>query len=143
MPVPALTHKLKKYRRRFGVSPPRVVVRRHMPLSLLWLFSVLFAVVMFGVGWLASNYWRKESGGGVGVRGELQLHHEELASLRSMAGTGQNALSIERAAHQHLLFRISVLEAENSALKEELRIFERLLPPDSEGGNRPNKKVSR
>lgn len=145
MPVPALTLKLKKYRRRFGVLSPRVVVRRHMPLPLLWLFFVLFAFAMFGLGWFASNSWRAGSGGSgeAGMRGQLQLDHDELASLRSVAGAGQNALSIERAAHQHLLLKIGTLEAENSALKEELRVFERLLPPDSEGGTRANRRSVR
>lgn len=142
MPVPVLTRKLKKYRRRFGVLSPRVVVRRHMPLPLLWLFFMLFAFAMFGLGWFASNSWRA-GGGEAGMRGQLQLHHDELAFLRSVAGAGQNALSIERAAHQHLLLKIGTLEAENSALKEELRIFERLLPPDSEEGVRANRRSVR
>lgn len=145
MPTPALTLKLKKYRRRFGVLSPRVVIRQHMPLSWFWLFSILFAFVMFGLGWFAANNW------GVGVKGgsetdllrQLQLQHDELALLRSVAGSAQNALSIERAAHQQLLLKIGVLEAENVALKEEIKILERLMPPGSETDLRANKKNSR
>lgn len=143
MPVSALTLKLKKYRRRFGVLSPRVVVRQHMPLSWFWLFSILFAFVMFGLGWLTANYWgpRVKVVGETDLLRQLQLQHDELALLRSVAGSAQNALSIERAAHQQLLLKIGVLEAENGALKEEMKILERLMPPGSETDLRANKKI--
>ena len=48
--------------------------------------------------------------------------------MRSTAGTGQNAVSIERAAQQQLLGRIHSLETENAALKEDILLFERLIP---------------
>lgn len=145
MPTPALTLKLKKYRRRFGVLSPRVVVRQHMPLSWFWLFSILFAFVMFGVGWFAANYWGAgmKWGGETDLLGQLQLQRDELVLLRSVAGSAQNALSIERAVHQQLLLKIGALEAENGALKEEMKILERLMPPGSETDLRANKKNSR
>lgn len=145
MPTPALTLKLKKYRRRFGVLSPRVVVRQHMPLSWFWLFFIVFAFVMFGLGWFAANNWGVEvkGGGETDLLRQLQLHHDELVLLRSVAGSTQNALSIERAAHQQLLIKIGVLEAENGALKEEMKILERLMPPGSEADLRANKKNSR
>lgn len=145
MPTPALTLKLKRYRRRFGVLSPRVVVRQHMPLSWLWLSSVLLAFVMFGVGWFAANYWGPglKGAGETELHKQLQLQHDELVLLRSVAGSAQHALSIERAAHQQLLLKIGVLEAENGALKEEMKIFERLMPPGSEAELRANRKLSR
>lgn len=137
MPTPALALKLKKYRRKFGVLSPRVVVRRHLPRWLQLLGAVSFAILMFGLGWVAANYWGW--GGrfddGAEFRRQLQLQQEELALLRSVAGAGQNAVSIERATHQQLLLRISALEAENAALKEDMRIFERLIPRASEGAS--------
>lgn len=145
MPMPAITLRLKKYRRRFGVLSPRVVVRRHMPRPLLWLLAVLLAVVVFGLGWFAANYRDVGRRGAdeAGVQGQLQLQQDELTVLRSVAGSAQNALNIERASHQQLLLRIGVLEAENAALKEEVKVFERLMPPGTEAGLRANRKLSR
>lgn len=145
MPTPALTLKLRRYRRRFGVLSPRVVVRRHVSPSLLWLLFVLFAFAMFGLGWLVAHYLDAGRTGAeeVDLRRQLQLQHEELAFLRSVAGTSQNALSIERAAHQQLLLKIGVLEAENGALKEEVKVVGRLMPQGAEAELRANKKFSR
>lgn len=138
MPTPALTLKLKRFRRRFGVLSPRVVVRRHIPRVWFWLISILFAFVMFGLGWFAANYsaMGENEADWTGLHSQLQLQHDELAFLRSLAGSAQNGLSIERAAHQQLLLKIGALEAENATLKEEMRVFERLIPPGADAGKR-------
>jgi len=62
------------------------------------------------------------------LRQQLQAHDEELGVLRATAGTRQNAVSIERATQQQLLARIQYLERENGALKEDILLFERLIP---------------
>lgn len=84
-----------------------------------------------------------KGGGETDLLGQLQLQRDELVLLRSVAGSAQNALSIERAVHQQLLLKIGALEAENGALKEEMKILERLMPPGSETDLRANKKNSR
>lgn len=48
--------------------------------------------------------------------------------MRGSVGTGKNAVNIERAAQQQLVARIAALEAENAALREDMLIFERLIP---------------
>lgn len=145
MPAPALTLKLRRYRRRLGVLSPRVVVRRHVPPSLLWLFFLLFAFAMFGLGWFAAHYSDAGRRGAeeVDLRRQLQSQHDELVFLRSVAGSAQNALSIERAAHQQLLLKIGVLEAENGALKEEMKVVGRLMPQGAEAELRAHRKFSR
>ncbi len=62
------------------------------------------------------------------IRARFLTQQEELDLLRSTAGTGQNAMSIERAAQRNLLSRIKDLEQENAALKEDMLLFERLIP---------------
>jgi len=137
MPRPVLALKFNKYRRRFGVLSPRVVVRRHLPHSLLLLIVMSVASVFVGMGWVAASYFDRAGGAGeeAVLRRQLQLQYDELAFLRSVAGVGQNAVSIERATHQQLLVKISALEAENVALKEDMRIFERLIPQVSDGAS--------
>ena len=128
MPTPAVSLKLRKMRRRFGITAPRVVVRSHFP----WFWFALPALLML----LLTAAWflveRKETGE-VGrelaeLRLQLQEQRDELLLLRASAGTGQNAVSIERATQQQLLARIEGLERENQALKEDMLLFERLIP---------------
>lgn len=130
MPTPAVALKLKKFRRRFGITASRVVVRSHLP----WPWFALAAIVLFL--FLATLIWLvlRSNQVGVTVREVETLHQqfqeqrEELILLRSTAGTGQNAVSIERAAQQQLLAKLEGLERENAALKEDILLFERLIP---------------
>lgn len=128
MHAPSISLKIKRFRRHFGIGAPRVVVRRHMPWQLLLL------VVFFALGLIGSLIWIVHSGlwGSEGqlaeLRAQLRLQQDELLALRSTVGTGQNAVSMERAAQQQLLARIRDLEGENASLKEEMLVFERLVP---------------
>lgn len=130
MPNPAVSLKLKRFRRRFGISAPRVVVRSHVPWPWLVPPFILLALLVGVGGWLVAQ---KKEAGVLGAEvdslsQQLQAQREELNLLRSIAGTGQSAVSIERAAQQQLLGKIQWLEAENAALKEDILLFERLIP---------------
>ena len=130
MPTPAVALKLKQFRRRFGITASRVVVRSHLP----WQWFMLAALALLLL--LATLIWLVLRSNQVGVTGreveilreQFQEQREELISLRSTAGTGQNAVSIERAAQQQLLAKLEGLERENAALKEDILLFERLIP---------------
>jgi len=129
MPTPAVRLKFRKIRRRFGITAPRVVVRGHFP-WFWFVFPVLILVLLLMAAWLMTE--RRETGD-VGrelalLRQQFQEQREELLLLRTSAGTGQNAVSIERASQQQLLIRIQGLERENQALKEDMLLFERLIP---------------
>ena len=130
MPTPAVALKLKKFRRRFGITASRVVVRSHLPWQWLAAAALLLLIVLGVLLWLVL---RGNEAGVMGrevenLRLEFQAQREELNVLRSTAGTGQNAVSIERAAQQKLLARLEGLERENRALKEDILLFERLIP---------------
>lgn len=129
-----VTRKLKQVRRHFGVLAPRVVVRRHV--SWVWyvFLSGLFGLLVLVSGWFWAKYddaggWRQEVNL---LRHQLDVQGEELIVLRSVAGTGENAVGIERAAQQLLLSRVKGLELENAALKEDMLLFERLTRMDGE-----------
>lgn len=86
-----------------------------------------------GIWWLVQKNDECSSGEALGeLQQKMQVQAEELSRLRLIAGTGQNAVSIERAAQQQLLGRMQGLEAENALLKEELLLFERLIPVSGE-----------
>lgn len=130
MPTPAVALKLKKFRRRFGITAPRVVVRTHLPWGWLVMPAVLLLLLVVSLVWL---FMQRDISGDMGreiefLRSLLSEQGEELAMLRATVGTGQNAVSMERATQQHLLLRMRALELENVALKEDMRLFERLIP---------------
>lgn len=129
MPTPAVTLKLKRFRRRFGISAPRVVVRSHLSWRWSVLLGAVLALLLGAVGWLITQ---RNEAGVLGrelesLRQQVQAQRRELDVLRSTAGTGQNAVSIERAAQQQLLGRVRTLEAENAGLKEDVLLYERLV----------------
>ncbi|WP_415036401.1 DUF6776 family protein [Azonexus sp.] len=127
MPTPAISLRLKRFRHRFGITAPRVVVRTAYPRHWLLSMVALAAVALFALLWSV-----REHAANSGQLGELQQRvkeqHEELSLLRGSVGTGKNAVSMERAAQQQLLARIAALESENAALREDMLIFERLIP---------------
>ena len=120
MPTPAVTLRIRKFRRRFGITAPRVVVRTH--LSWQWyaggaaLILLLFLVII----WLF--FQRGETGSMEreldALRTQVRDLDGELLRLRSTAGTEQSAVQMERSTQQQLTSRIKVLELENIALKE-------------------------
>lgn len=134
MPFPAVSLRLRKIRRRFGISAPRVVVRRHMSWQLMLVVLMLFLLCVGAALWVVTQ--RNQVGFLAreleGLRSLVSLQAEELAALRSTAGTEKNAVRIEKVAQQALIARIQGLEDENAALKEETRLFERLASASAE-----------
>lgn len=136
MPTPAVALKLKQFRRRFGITAPRLVVRSHVP----WQWYVLPLVLAFLLLWVAASLiFQRSEAGVVGreleeMRERLQVQQSELDFLRSTAGTGLNAVSMERAAQQRLLLKVQALERENASLREDLLLYERLVSAPGEDG---------
>lgn len=128
MPTPAVSLRIKRFRSRFGIAAPRVVVRSALPAYWLVVGAAGFLFVLFVLLWLFRIGGLGESEKLEDLRERLSAQQAELVALRSLAGTGQSAVSMERAAQQQLVARIAELEAENAALKEDMLIFERLIP---------------
>lgn len=134
MPTPAVTLRIRKFRRRFGILAPKVVVRSHLPTRWYVLSGALLALLMLSLGWLMAQ---RSEAGELGrelamLRQKLESQSDELNVLRSSAGVEQSAVNIERAARQQFLSRIKVLESENAMLKEDILLFERLIPAAGE-----------
>lgn len=112
-------------------------MRSHVPWQWIALPAVLLALLLGTAVWLMAQ---RNEAGALGeevdrLRQQLLVQGEELDMLRSAAGTGKNAVNIERAAQQQLLGRIQRLESENSGLKEDILLFERLIPVAGEGAS--------
>lgn len=130
MPVPAVSLRLRKFRRRFGITAPRVVVRTHLP----WPWYVAGAALILVLGLVV--FWILVQRGEAGnmereldiLRAQVRDLDEELLKFRSTAGTEQSAVQMERSTQLQLSNRIKGLELENATLKEDMRLFERLIP---------------
>jgi hypothetical protein len=112
-------------------------VRSHVPWQWIALPAVLLALLLGTAVWLKAQ---RNEAGALGeevdyLRQQLLAQGEELNMLRSAAGTGKNAVNIERAAQQQLLNRIQRLESENTGLKEDILLFERLIPVAGESAS--------
>lgn len=130
MPNPAVTLKLRRFRRRFGITAPRLVVRSHVPWQWMALAGAGVLLLVVSIVW---SLMQHNEAGALGheveaLREQIQSQREELLVLRSTAGTEQNVVSMERAAQQQLLNRVQGLERENASLKEDILLFERLIP---------------
>lgn len=128
--MPVVSLRLKKIQRRFGIMAPRVVVRSHVSWQLYVFPVVLLLLLVVVMVWSLTR--QNEAGVLVRemslLREQLSKQREELYFLRSTAGTGKNAVAIERATQAQLLAKLEALESENAALKEDMLTFERLIP---------------
>lgn len=104
---------------------------------MVYLIMGALVFLLAGLGLWGARAWL--AAGQVGrdveaLRETVLRQQAELADLRATAGTGVHAVSIEKAAQQKLLVRLEALERENPALKEDILLFERLVPVGGEEG---------
>ncbi|WP_263769663.1 DUF6776 family protein [Propionivibrio soli] len=143
--------KLKRLRRRFGISAPKLAIRQHVAWywRALTVVAVLFALVIsavwiFDVGRRTGGFHRDESDREIqSLRGHLVDLDTELARLRSVVGSGESNLQIERATQKQLLQQVRALEMENAALKEDLAFFEGLIPTSDAAGEGGGLRIER
>ncbi len=125
---PAVSRRLRKFQRHFGIAAPKVVVQTHAP----WKLSLLLVLTLisgFGAGfWVVrGSYEQFSAGRSAGELGAQLLQCQgELLLTRSEAGTGRQAVTMEQAVQQQLLLKVEGLERENALLKEDVRAFEHL-----------------
>lgn len=133
--------RLKRLRRRFGISAPRLAIRTHVA----WYWRLLSVVVILSVS-LALSAWIYDAGRRFAgfqstesvreiqsLRAHLTEVDAELAKLRSLAGSRESSLQMERATLKQLALQVKALEVENASLKEDLAFFEGLIPTSGAG----------
>lgn len=127
VPTPAVSLRFRRFKRGLGIAAPKVVVRSVWPRYFVLLFVGFAFLALAGgtalvLGWLRSDPEVAE------LRRQLEQQQTQLSAFKSLVDTGENTQSMERAKEHHLLQRMRELEQENAVLKEDLLIFERLLP---------------
>lgn len=132
---------LKRFRRRFGISAPKMTVQTHVAWYWRWLGMLVFLSLV-----LAMAAWMYDTGRRFAGfdRGELQNEFARLresmaqlegeaARLRSISNASESRLKIEQSAQAQLATQVKALEDENNRLKEELGFFENLVPSERRG----------
>jgi len=131
--------KWKLFRRKMGVSAPRVTVRTQLPFPLRALVFFVAAAIAAAVGVAIYEYGKMFAGPG---RRELMLDNQTLQSqLREMkaerdrfqavATAYESQMKVEHAAQEQLAKQVNALETDSAKLREDLSFFESLLPAAS------------
>jgi len=132
-----------KWRRRFGITAPRVFVRSEVAWHLRWVGLILvlacsaaLAAWMYDAGRRFAGFDRSEVTQELATAmRELESTRGELDRLRAVANAADSRLSIERTAQLKLAQQIRGLEQETARLREELAIFESMLSAESRAAN--------
>ena len=127
--------RLRLLRRRLTISAPRMAVRSALP----WPFRWALVAVVFGfcaaIGLWAFEFGKVIAGIDGNLREDMTRLQADLDKARSqrdeaqsIANTAQTLLTAEKAAQAQLLAQKKQLEADNTALRDDLGFFEKLIP---------------
>ena len=128
---------LRTLQRRFGIFAPRVAVRAHVPWYWRWLGYVTLGALVVGVGWTTYEYgmelagFRQSEAARAIARMSEDIRNRDarIVELRSQVATAERQLQIDRATYGDLGRQVKLLSEENAALKEDLALFQSLMPP--------------
>ena len=130
--------RLRRLRKRFGITAPRVAVRTEVPWYLRWLavavmlaFAAALAFWMYDAGRRFAGFDRDQVEQQLAeAKAQLETARSELKRLRAIANAAGSQLAIERTAQERLAQQIRTLEQQDGKLREDLAIFERMLTSD-------------
>jgi septal ring factor EnvC (AmiA/AmiB activator) len=125
---------LKKFRRKFSISAPRLSVRPYVPWYVRWSIALPFLLLIALTVWWAYDSGLELAGFHRGqAENELSELHErvttlenENASLASQIAAYERQNQIERATSVEVETQLKNLNDENTRLKEDLLFFENL-----------------
>lgn len=129
MTTPAVVQRFRRFRRRFGITAPRVAVRSYFGWQWYAIGLIALAIAVATAVWFLAQHGESSDLAQEirELRSQLAERNDELIRLRAGAATEQSAAQMERSAQQQLVSRIKVLERENASLKEDISLFERLV----------------
>lgn len=133
--------RFKRLRQRFGISAPKLAIRTHVAwywraLALIAILSLSLALAawIYDAGRRIAGFHSDESVREIqALRNYVMEIDRELTKLRSLAGSGESSLQMERATQRQLSAQVKSLELENAALKQDLAFFEGLMPASEVG----------
>ena len=134
--------RLRLLHRRLTISAPRMAVRSSLPWPLRWALAAIVLGFCAAIGLWAFEFGREIAGLDHGSKQDLQRLHSEIESLQaelakaneardkaqSIANTAETLANIGKASDEKLLSQVKQLQAENQSLRDDLGLFEKLLP---------------
>ena len=133
--------RLRRLRRRFVLTGPRLAVRRAVPWPLRWLAAALVLGLSAAVALWAFEFGKSLAGLDAGARQELKYLrtesrdlHAQVNRMKESATAAESLRATERAAMDALAERLRQLEADNRSLRDDLAFFEKLIPASSSKG---------
>lgn len=130
-------------RRRLTISAPRMAVRSALPWPFRW---AMIAIVLGFCG--AIGLWAFEFGKEIAgvdgnaktellkLRAEVQVLRTERNQAKLVANTSESLLTTEKATQTGLTSQVRKLEAENQALRDDVALFQTLMPLASKAAKR-------
>ncbi len=125
---------LRKIKRKFGISAPRLAVRPHVPWYVRWAIILPFVLAAGGLVWWAYGSGLEFAGFHrgqteqelVGLRAQVSSLRDENTQLTSQAASFERQAQIERAANLETARQLQGVSEESLRLKEDLTLFQNL-----------------
>ena len=125
---------LRRVKRKFGISAPRLAVRPHVPWYVRWAIALPFILAAGGVVWWAYDTGLTLAGFHRGqTERELTQLREQVVALRSentklvgQAASFERQAQIEHAANLETVRQLKVLNEEKNRIQEDLAFFQNL-----------------
>jgi len=133
---------IKKLKRMFGISAPRMAVRAAIPWYWRWAGLLTLALAILLLVRVTYDFGKKFAGFDQGeanqevqrlAESNAKMQHE-LAQLRGQLAQGERQLQMQDATYLDLVKQMKTLTAENAALKEDLAFFQTLMPSGGKEG---------
>jgi hypothetical protein len=133
---------IKRLKRMFGISAPRVAVHTAIPWYWRWLGLIALAVAIMMFSRTAYDFGKKfagfdqsEADKEVQRLTEANTKYElDVAQLRGNLAQIERQMQIERATYADLVKQVKALTDENATLKEDLAFFQTLMPSGGKEG---------
>ena len=129
---------IRKFRRKFGISAPRLAVRPHVPWYVRWAIVLPFVLLAGGLVWWAYDSGLEFAGFYRGkaeqeltqLRTQVAALKAENATLSSQAASFERQAQIEHAANLETGKQLKGLNDENVRIQEDLALFQSLTLSD-------------
>ena len=125
---------LRRIKRKFSISAPRLAVRPHVPWYVRWAITLPFVLAAGGVVWWAYDTGLALAGFHRGqterelaqLREQIAALKSENANLASQAASFERQAQIEHAANLETVRQLKGLNEENARIQEDLAFFQNL-----------------
>ena len=133
---------LRRIKRKFSISAPRLAVRPHVPWYVRWAITLPFLLMAGGVVWWAYDTGLALAGFHRGqaereltkLREQVATLKDENAKLVSQAASYERQAQIEHAANLETAKQLKGLNEENVRIQEDLAFFQNLSLSGTRGG---------